>query len=106
MSASNIKLKVGVDGVTISECNRIYSRHNVVLTNKQLCAGGVSGQDSCRGDSGGPLMVFDKSNPRAPFWFLSGVVSFGPSPCGLAGWPGVYTRIGAYMDWINQNVRA
>jgi secreted trypsin-like serine protease len=45
-----------------------------------------------RGDSGGPLM---RQNERGspPYWYLAGLVSFGPTPCGQANWPGVYTRV-------------
>lgn len=43
-SNSNIKLKVEVDGVSINQCNNVYRQQNVVLTNKQLCAGGVLGK--------------------------------------------------------------
>ena len=38
------------------------------LTSKQVCAGAV-GFDSCRGDSGGPLLY--RSGPNAP-WYLAG----------------------------------
>lgn len=45
-----------------------------------------------RGDSGGPLM---RQNEKGipPYWYLAGLVSYGPSPCGMDGWPGVYTRV-------------
>ncbi|XP_031619833.1 serine protease easter-like [Contarinia nasturtii] len=104
-SSSSVKLKVEIDGVSLSQCNNVYQAQNVVLTNKQLCAGGQPAKDSCRGDSGGPLMSQQKHNLTHVYYFLAGVVSFGPSPCGLPGWPGVYTRVDQYIDWILQNIR-
>lgn len=48
-SNSNIKLKVELDNVPIGQCNTVYRSQNVVLTEKQLCAGGQPRKDSCRG---------------------------------------------------------
>lgn len=80
----------------------MYSRAGRIISDSQLCAGGLSGQDSCKGDSGGPLMgqvnVYNN-------WMALGVVSYGPSPCGTSGWPGVYTRVTAYIDWILSTIR-
>jgi len=103
-SNSNLKLKVGVDGVPLAQCNNVYKVHSLTLGSSQLCAGGHQGFDSCRGDSGGPLMSLDQTDRLNPFWYLAGVVSFGPSPCGQAGWPGVYTRIGSHVDWILEHM--
>ncbi|EDW15515.2 uncharacterized protein Dmoj_GI24876 [Drosophila mojavensis] len=102
-SSSNLKLKAAVDGFTLSECQSVYSRQNIVLENTQMCAGGMEGVDSCRGDSGGPLIGLD-TNKVNTYYFLAGVVSFGPTPCGLNGWPGVYTRVGPYVDWIQSTL--
>lgn len=105
VSQSNVKLKVSVGSVSLSSCNNVYGRQGVVLGQTQICAGGERGFDTCRGDSGGPLMAVD-TDATDRYWFLAGVVSFGPSPCGQEGWPGVYTRVGAYVDWIESKLRA
>lgn len=101
-SESDVKLKVRVPVVSTSDCANVFSRVSRQITNNQMCAGGVSGQDSCRGDSGGALMG---KVPQISNWIAVGVVSYGPSPCGTPGWPGVYTRVGAYMDWILSKLR-
>ncbi|XP_061721686.1 CLIP domain-containing serine protease HP8-like isoform X1 [Cydia pomonella] len=101
-SESDVKLKVRVPVVTMSECSQVFRPVGRRIINKQICAGGVAGRDSCRGDSGGALMG---RVPTVDNWIAVGVVSYGPSPCGTAGWPGVYTRVGAYFDWIVSKLR-
>ena len=60
-----------------------------------ICAGDVYGeQDSCYGDSGGPLAVYANGE-----WVLSGVVSWGYE-CANAQFPGIYARVSRYIDWI------
>ncbi|XP_026735233.1 CLIP domain-containing serine protease 2-like isoform X1 [Trichoplusia ni] len=99
---SDVKLKVRVPVVNIQRCANVYERVSRQIDDTQICAGGIAGQDSCRGDSGGPLMG---TAPAANNWMVLGVVSYGPSPCGTPGWPGVYTRVGAYIDWILSKLR-
>jgi secreted trypsin-like serine protease len=72
------------------DCNSDY---NVYDPKTMVCAGYADGGvDACQGDSGGPLVVGDT---------LIGLVSFGDG-CGKAGKPGVYTRVSAYVDDIEQ----
>lgn len=52
--------------------------------------------DSCQGDSGGPLQYFaDKESGIAT---VLGIISVGFG-CGTA-LPSLYTRVAAYLDWI------
>lgn len=37
-------------------------------------------------------------------WIQLGIVSFG-NKCGEPSYPGVYTRVSEYMDWIRENTR-
>jgi serine protease 7 len=81
---------------------RVIALPSIVIISSQICAGGKLGKDSCNGDSGGPLMAYDATTQ---LWNLVGVVSYGPEPCGLEGWPGVYTRVTKYMDWIEKTIQ-
>jgi len=67
---------------------------------KQLCAMGTRA-DSCRGDSGGPLFIEEKGSSTS---YQIGIVSFGTNTCGI-GRPGVYTRVTAYLPWIQANMK-
>ena len=56
-------------------------------------------QSTCRGDSGGPV-VLTNGSPT-----LVGIVSWGKRKCAGDGRPGVYTRIDRYVPWINQAMK-
>ncbi|XP_064550791.1 spaetzle-processing enzyme-like [Drosophila montana] len=96
---SNVKLKITVDVWTLKSCQDKYRAYQMHLNSSQLCAGGKINIDTCQGDSGGPLMVPTHVGMQEVF-FVAGVTSYGPKPCGLQGWPGVYTRVGQYVDWV------
>ncbi|XP_052744043.1 CLIP domain-containing serine protease HP8 [Bicyclus anynana] len=91
------KLKFTLSAVNRSDCQSVYQRIGRNISDNQICAGGLMRQNSCRGDSGGSLM----GQVSAMNWMAIGVYSYGPTPCGTPGWPGVYTRVTA-MDVIRQ----
>ncbi|XP_013176913.1 PREDICTED: proclotting enzyme-like isoform X2 [Papilio xuthus] len=66
------------------------------IVDHMICAGKAS-MDSCSGDSGGPLMVNEGGR-----WTQVGVVSWGIG-CGKGQYPGVYTRVTAFLPWIQKN---
>ncbi|MEA3523034.1 MAG: serine protease, partial [Campylobacterota bacterium] len=87
----NDLMQVDMPIINFETCNASYQS----LTNNMFCAGYMDGsKDSCSGDSGGPLIHNNK---------LSGIVSFGGSDeqwCGAPNYPGVYTRVANYIEWI------
>ncbi len=60
---------------------------------------GTDSTSGCKGDSGGPLMVPDGIGGVK----LAGATSWGVG-CALAGYPGVWTRLSYYQDWVAENV--
>ncbi|XP_017091575.2 CLIP domain-containing serine protease B8 [Drosophila bipectinata] len=95
---SPIKLKLRIPYVSNENCTKVLEAHGVRLGPKQLCAGGEFAKDTCAGDSGGPLMYFDRQKSR---WVAYGVVSYGFTQCGMAGKPAVYTNVAEYTEWID-----
>ncbi|KAF2890882.1 hypothetical protein ILUMI_15291, partial [Ignelater luminosus] len=103
-SQSTVKLKVDVPVMSNSDCAPTYKRNGVTLVSSQICAGGEQAKDSCTGDSGGPLMVVDRI-VKEENYIIHGVVSFGPTPCGVENFPGIYTRVADYVDWIRDHLK-
>lgn len=65
----------------------------------QICAGTPGGGvDACQGDSGGALVV-DVDGTAT----VSGLVSTGIE-CALPAYPGQYTRVTSYLDWLRTYV--
>nr|XP_057922678.1 complement factor I-like isoform X1 [Doryrhamphus excisus] len=77
----------------IDDCRRFYKDR---FRAGMMCAGDLDGNvDSCQGDSGGPLVCEDHLGVS----YLWGVVSWGEK-CGEPGFPGVYTQVAHYFEWI------
>ncbi|GAB4201103.1 MAG: hypothetical protein OHK0022_22820 [Roseiflexaceae bacterium] len=91
-STSSTLRQVTVPIVSNTTCNSSSSYAGDVTSN-MLCAGSA-GKDSCQGDSGGPLVVAATNRQ-------GGIVSWGIG-CALANYPGVYTRVPNYINWILQ----
>ncbi|XP_052128845.1 phenoloxidase-activating enzyme 1-like isoform X2 [Frankliniella occidentalis] len=103
---SSSLLQVNVPVVPGQQCVDVYKSEVRISPSKQLCAGGTREGDSCQGDSGGPLKYAGIGHQTGDLRTVQfGIVSFGPKRCGSEGMPGVYTRVGYYMQWILRNMR-
>lgn len=58
-------------------------------------------QDTCLGDSGGPLQVKLLANGRVTS-FIVGITSFGKA-CGFDA-PGVYSSVASFRTWVEEKV--
>ncbi|XP_043482802.1 trypsin-1-like [Leptopilina heterotoma] len=87
---------VSVPKVDLKKCQNIYSFGQMKLREGEICYGVNKRRDvrdKCQGDSGGALINSDKVE--------IGVVSWGVD-CGTKGYPGVYTDVLYFRDWIKE----
>ncbi len=89
LRAANISVLSGPGVTTCGDYGTNYSAID------DLCAGVPSGGiDACQGDSGSPLTVQVDGIAT-----LAGVTSVG-NECALPNFPGIYTRVTTYINWI------
>ncbi|CAF3277907.1 unnamed protein product [Rotaria socialis] len=82
--------------LVIDNCKEFWSDIN---GEKQLCFRDPKlTSSSCQGDSGGPALQLHDGQ-----WVIEGVTSFGHRQCEVLDHkiPVVYTRVSAYLPWIN-----
>ncbi|KAH8336238.1 hypothetical protein KR059_009630, partial [Drosophila kikkawai] len=95
---SEILQRVTLQHYNPRRCNRIA---RAPLTLNQICAGSLD-RDTCKGDSGGPLIQKLNYNGTRHLTQL-GIVSYGSESCkGL----GVYTDVTSYAEWIDEQIKA
>lgn len=89
-----------------AECNAA-NRYQGLVTSNMFCAGYLDGGiDSCQGDSGGPLVVVKRKQKTGQDKFvLAGITSWGVG-CAAPNFPGVYTKVANYENWIHAKIKA
>jgi secreted trypsin-like serine protease len=99
--ASEWLQNVSVPVIEGEQCRQVYAKRWALDSSVHLCAGYLpGGKDSCKGDSGGPLIVHE--GPTG--YLLIGVVSFGYG-CADPDSPGVYARVSTYREWIYETIK-
>nr|ADK39261.1 kallikrein-Cwar1 [Caribicus warreni] len=67
------------------------------MTDSIICAGVLEGgRDSCKGDSGGPLLCGGE---------FQGIISWGGFPCAQPNEPTIHTEVYNYLDWIQSIIQ-
>ncbi|SPP88054.1 serine protease snake [Drosophila guanche] len=99
-------LKVKLDRYEDWVCQKVLSRQleeypHGFDASTQVCVGSDRAQDTCNGDSGGPILMYHQNYPC--MYHVMGITSAGVS-CGTPGIPGIYTRVYRYLDWITQTI--
>ncbi|XP_044905258.1 serine protease 44 isoform X3 [Felis catus] len=84
--------------VRYEECNRALKEQmesgSDLVKKGAVCGYSSRGKDTCQGDSGGPMACeFNET------WVQVGIVSWGFG-CGRRNFPGVYTEVSFYKDWV------
>ncbi|XP_003426198.1 mite allergen Der f 3-like [Nasonia vitripennis] len=75
-------------------CREVMKKQGMIIHPTQICANDpTTRRGQCNGDSGGPLIVNGK---------LTGIVSWSIKDpyCASTEYPGVYTRVPEFIDWI------
>ncbi|XP_004692573.1 PREDICTED: transmembrane protease serine 12 [Condylura cristata] len=82
-------------------CNSEKS-YGGIIPHTSFCAGDEEGSfDTCRGDSGGPLMCYLPEHNR---FFVMGITSYGHG-CGRKNFPGVYSGPSFHQKWLTDHLK-
>jgi secreted trypsin-like serine protease len=107
---SHLLLETTVDYISNEECKEAYASFTAkypkfVITEGMMC-GYQKYTGFCSGDSGGPLFHVDADGEIGDQPTQLGIVSWGNPLCvpSASGYPGVYTRVSYYAEWIKETV--
>jgi elastase-2 len=99
----NTLQKTSIPVITTNQCDNAMSGvGGANVWDNHICVQDPQGNTgACNGDSGGPLNCPDGGTRVVGV--TSWVVSSGLGAC-LPAYPSVYTRVGSYLAWINNNM--
>ncbi|XP_077110296.1 serine protease 57 [Ranitomeya variabilis] len=88
-------METDVNVISRTVCNQLWNQNFV---DSMVCAAsrGPQRKGFCSGDSGGPLVCRNR---------IEGLVSFSGLFCGDPRTPDVYTRVSAFLPWIQSVIR-
>jgi len=106
-SVSPILKEAGVSIMSHNYCTTCSTKRNTVIEGLEFCAGSLdrngdglidAGNNTCHGDSGGPVTCVRNGQPE-----LAGLTSWGSFSCSKYDQtPSVFVNIRAYVKWIEK----
>ena len=87
--------QVDISKVPFSTCQESYQTLDIEIVDATMICASDTGKDSCYGDSGGPLLIVGDEDIQV------GIISAGQG-CARDEFPGVYTRVSPYLEWIKE----
>jgi secreted trypsin-like serine protease len=96
-SAVPLKVDLQVMDTPVCQARRGYGPERV---NAGVICAAREGQKTCRGDSGGPVILTNGTTAQ-----LVGLVSWGKRDCAGDGRPSVFTRLESHLGWIEQAMK-
>jgi len=85
--------------MTNANCRQLFRD---LITGNQVCMNTTPRNSACKGDSGGPLFTVVKANNGTRAHIVQyGIVSFGSFSC-ERGFPVAFTRVTAFLDYIEE----
>ena len=102
-TVSDTLQQVALDYVQFSTCNQSWNGFLTPVQSSVICAAELNPQDNetentCLGDSGGPLILGDDPAP-----YIVGLTSFGSADNCQAGRPTVFNRVLNMVDFVEEN---
>ncbi|ERS13359.1 serine protease [Alloalcanivorax xenomutans] len=102
-TVSDTLQQVALDYVPFSTCNQSWNGFLTPVQSSVICAAELNPQDNetentCLGDSGGPLILGDDPAP-----YIVGLTSFGSADNCQAGRPTVFNRVLNMVDFVEEN---
>eukprot|EP00727_Mastigamoeba_balamuthi_P009293 m51a1_g4987 putative chymotrypsin-like elastase family member 3b (285) ;mRNA; r:85670-88585 len=99
---SPVLMEVKMPVIGQDRCRMIYNWSSIL--DSQMCTVyNEGGRNNCNGDSGGPIVYFDKDGNAMQV----GITSWGSSAgCSASGSPSVSTRVSSFHNWIYSTIAA
>ncbi|XP_076253274.1 venom protease-like [Rhynchophorus ferrugineus] len=110
--SSDFLQKLKLELYDVEKCRNVYRNNRKAMLPSgirddiMLCASAPDAiGDACLGDSGGPLQAIKAYNGNFDnLYSIVGVTSFGKGCALTKGFPGIYTRVSSYIQWIEGQV--